>query len=91
MEQVVHYNRLKQCAPGTCFEQEFPEPADDSEGDLPSSTLPAEFGRDRKPLDDDPDPPVVAPEEPHYPRRNRQKPTSVVTGCITDLLTDLLI
>ena len=67
---IVHFNRLKLCAPGTRFDL---SPTDTSveEATPPSPPPdPTTFGEDMELLDPEPD----DPPEPRYPRRERHPP-----------------
>ena len=79
--QIVHFNRLKACLPGTRFDDQPPE---HETGGVSESTDdgPNVFGQDMEPLDDDseedtpPPPPPQPPPAPGptYPRRVRNRP-----------------
>lgn len=78
---VVHFNRLKLCAPGMRFEYDPEVSSDDSE-EAPSPITPGRFGADMElvEMDQEANPmDFQEPTEPRYPRRDRQPPNRYAT------------
>lgn len=75
--QVVHFNLLKLCTPGTRFEQDLTEATDaDASAEEPTAATPEIFGEDMELIDHEEQPAGDPPEpvEPRYPRRARRHP-----------------
>ena len=74
--QVVHFDRLKLCNPGTRFQNSIP--AQSPSSTTPTNSAPDLFGQNMEPLDNDdygspPDPPIPDPVH-QYPTRSRAHP-----------------
>ena len=70
--QVVHFDRLKLCTPGTRFSSDVTETVESSDRTTENSndySAPDIFGQDMELVESGPGPPVS-----HYPRRDRNAP-----------------